>query len=176
MVSGSSYYKRGGRAIGNAPRRNGNNVSLDPIDIAGNGSYASGNASPRPSSIVRNGSLASRNGGSRESEQDLLGVGMDEEDSDSGSDLPPPAKRDPRRTPPTSDPDRTNTYPTSGTQDPGHHLPQFTASGALNAIMNSTADESAAWFKRVDEDFIKPKLLLDGGRGPPHGGGGSGAV
>lgn len=100
---------------------------------------------------------------------------MDEEDSDSGSDLPPPAKRDPRRAP--SIPDLDGPYPTSGTQDPGHHMPQFTASGALNALINSTSDESAAWFRRVDEDFIKPKLLLDGGRGSPHGGGaGGGAV
>lgn len=180
-MSGSSYYKRGGRAIGNAPRRNGNNVSLDAIDgrNARRG-YASGNASPRSSSLARHGSLSSRNGATRDSELDLLAA--DDEDSDSGSDLPPPAKRSsPRRSPHTSsDSDVSDPYPTSGTQDPGHHaLPQITASGALNAIMNSTAAESAAWFKRVDEDFIKPKLLLDGGsggRGPSGGGGGSGNV
>lgn len=158
-------------------------MSLDPIDLAGNGrngpgrrGYASGNASPRPASLARSGSLSMRNGAPRESEQDLLGAGLDEDDSDSGSDLPPPARRDPRITPPTLNVDRDDPYPTSGSQDPGHHLPQFTASGALNAIMNSTTEQSAAWFKRVDEEIIKPKLLLDGGRGPPHGGNGSGAV
>jgi len=149
-------------------------LSLDALDVRGNDrrGYASGNASPRPSSLARNGSLSSRNGGSRESEQDLLAVDAENEDSDSGSDLPPPARRSPRRDPqPSSDSDQGNTYPTSGTQDSGHNLPQFSASGAFNAIMNSTADESAAWFKRVDEDFIKPKLLLDNPKG-----GGSGAV
>lgn len=153
-------------------------MALDPIDARGNSrrGYASGNASPRPSSLARNGSLSSRNGGNRESEQDLLGVDMEDEDSESGSDLPPPAKRSPTRVPSSSESDPNSSYPTSGTQDPSHHVPQFTASGAFSAIMNSTADESAAWFKRVDEDFIKPKLLLDGGRGPPHGGSGSGAV
>lgn len=149
-------------------------MSLDPLDARnGRRGYASGNASPRPVSLARNGSLSVRNGATRESELDLLGA--DEEGSDSGSDLPPPARRlSPKQVPQSSsDSDVSDPYPTSGTQDPGHHsLPQFTASGALNAIMNSTADESAAWFKRVDEDFIKPKLLLDGGRSP---GGGSGS-
>lgn len=180
-VSGSSYYKRGGRAIGNAPRRNGNNLSLDPIESDRNGrrGYASGNASPRPSSLARNGSLSSRNGGNRESEQDLLGVGVEDEDSDSGSDLPPPAKRSPRRVPQSSsDSDHSNAYPTSGTQDPSPNAPRFNPGGArgtLSAIINSTADESAAWFQRVDENFIKPRLLLDGGMGPQGGGGGSGS-
>lgn len=185
-VSGSSYYKRGGRGIGNVPRRNGNNLSLSAIDGIGNRrnrsagrGFASGNASPRPSSLARNGSLSSRGpgSGSRESDQDLLGAGMDEDLSDSGSDLPPPARRgSPVRVRSTSDVSqrRTSPYPTSGTHNPSPT--HFTASGALNAIINSTADESAAWFKRVDEDFIKPKLLLDGGRGPGHGGNGGGSA
>jgi len=180
-VSGSSYYKRaGGTGIGNAPRRGNSSVPLSNVDLNVNGhslgpergSYASGNASPhnRPSSLNRKGSSAGvkRN----ESEQDLLGRSgsTSESDIDSDiSDLPPAAKRSPKRRPsPQQDGDLGNPYPTSGSSNQ-HDSPHMTASGAISQLLHGTAEDHAAWFKQLDEGFIKPKLLLDGGKGP-HGG------
>jgi sodium/hydrogen exchanger-like protein 6/7 len=180
-VFGSSYYKRaGGTGIGNAPKRGNGSVPLSNVDFNVNGhslgpergSYASGNASPhdRPSSLNRKGSSASAK--RNESEQDLLGRSgsTSESDIDSDiSDLPPAAKRSPKRRPsPQQDGDLGNPYPTSGSSNQ-HDTPHMTASGAISQLLHGTAEDHAAWFKQLDEGFIKPKLLLDGGKGP-HGG------
>ncbi|RAL60074.1 hypothetical protein DID88_000700 [Monilinia fructigena] len=157
-ISGGNYYKHSGSGNCRGAER---------------GSYASGNASPnvRPLSISRKGSNA--NGRKEnESEQDLLGrTGSTSDegfDSDS-SDLPPPANRPPkRRSSPQNNGDMGTPYPTSGsTSRP--EAPHITASGAISQLLHGTAEDHAAWFKQLDEGFIKPKLLLDGGKGP-HGG------
>ncbi|KAI9746321.1 MAG: monovalent cation:H+ antiporter, CPA1 (nhx1) [Claussenomyces sp. TS43310] len=170
-VSGGSYYKHSGTGIGLTPRRNGSAMPLDSVTSVGDTrGYASGNGSPhdRPSSVSRKNSSGKRS----ESEQDLLGQSgiNDEVDIDSDtSDLPPAAKRPANRRPtPERDPEASDPYPTSGRSD-SYSMPNITASGAINSLINSTAEDHAAWFKQLDEGFIKPKLLLDGGRGG-HGG------
>ncbi|KAI9646129.1 monovalent cation:H+ antiporter, CPA1 (nhx1) [Ciborinia camelliae] len=176
-ISGGNYYKHSGTGIGNDPRRNSSAMHLDGLGHhrrAERGSYASGNASPnpRPASMSRKGSNA--NGRKdNESEQDLLGrTGSTSDegfDSDS-SDLPPPANRPPKRrqSPHQDSGDMGTPYPTSGsTSRP--EAPHITASGAISQLLHGTAEDHAAWFKQLDEGFIKPKLLLDGGKGP-HGG------
>ncbi|KAF5873759.1 putative sodium hydrogen exchanger protein [Botrytis fragariae] len=179
-ISGGNYYKHSGSGIGNDPRRSNGAMQLDGLARPGHrreaerGSYASGNASPnaRPASMNRKGSNA--NGRKEnESEQDLLGrTGSTSDegfDSDS-SDLPPPANRPPKRrpSPPQDSGDMGAPYPTSGsTSRP--EAPHITASGAISQLLHGTAEDHAAWFKQLDEGFIKPKLLLDGGKGP-HGG------
>ncbi|KAG4027508.1 hypothetical protein MFRU_029g00320 [Monilinia fructicola] len=175
-ISGGNYSKHSGSGIGNDPRRSNGAMQLDGLGNrrgAERGSYASGNASPnvRPSSMNRKGSSA--NGRKEnESEQDLLGrTGSTSDegfDSDS-SDLPPPANRPPkRRSSPQNNSDMGAPYPTSGsTSRP--EAPHITASGAISQLLHGTAEDHAAWFKQLDEGFIKPKLLLDGGKGP-HGG------
>jgi sodium/hydrogen exchanger-like protein 6/7 len=183
-VSGHSYYKRaGGSGIGNHPRRNGSGVPLGSIgsDINGNGNghsqrgFASGNASPgdRPSSLSRKGSRGQTRS---DSELDLLGRSANTSDDDLDSDmsdLPPAARRSTLR---GSEPDGdlgSNPYPTSGTTatyDPPH----MSVSGAMNSLISGTTEDHAAWFRQLDEGFIKPKLLLDGGRrspNEPNGGG-----
>ena len=182
VVDGASYYKRAGTGIGNDPRRNRASVPLDNINVGSDRSgYASGNSrSPnRPSSLSRKGSSASANGRTvHESEQDLLGrIGStsdDEYDSES-SDLPPAAKKPSRRRPDShseGDLGETRSYPTSGrTNNSG--TPTISASGAINSLLHGTSEDHAAWFRQLDEGFIKPKLLLDGGKGPQ---GGPGAV
>lgn len=182
-ISGGNYYKHSGSGIGNDPRRsNGNGaVQLDGLGRNGHrrgperGSYASGNASPngRPASMNRKNSNAARK--ENESEQDLLvrtGSTSDEDFDSDSSDLPPPAKRTPKRRPsPPQGQDSSAAYPTSGSA-PKPDPPHITASGAISQLLHGTAEDHAAWFKQLDEGFIKPKLLLDGGKGP-HGGGGS---
>ncbi|KAF4636020.1 hypothetical protein G7Y89_g2057 [Cudoniella acicularis] len=168
-----SYYKPSGTGIGFNPGRDRNSaLALHGIQTNGRGSanergsYVSGNSSPhnRPSSLSRKSSQSGRR--ENESEQELLRPGSGEEsdvESDT-SDLPPAVKRSPSgRSPAPHEPE--TPYPTSGSasQDP----PSITASGAINQLLHGTAEDHAAWFKQLDEGFIKPKLLLDGGK---HGG------
>lgn len=180
-VSGGSYYKHAGTAIGHVPRRGNGSVALDALRSNGNGrgpergSYVSGNNSPhaRPSSLSRKGSTNGR-GVTNESEQELLrSLSDDEEDVGSDtSDLPPAAKRAPKRKPTITQPgdgDLGTPYPTSGSASNTDTLP-ITASGAISQLLHGTVDDHAAWFKQLDEGFIKPKLLLDGGKGGRHGG------
>lgn len=178
-VPGASYYKNNGGGIGNVPRRGNGAVQLDGLNGHGRGpergTYVSGNSSPanRPSSLSRKGSNAAN--GRRtdhESEQDLLHpISGDDSDLDSdGSDLPPAAKRSDRRRSENTDGNISNTpYPTSGTAE--SHGPSITASGAISQLLHGTAEDHAAWFKQLDEGFIKPKLLLDGGKGSHSGAG-----
>ena len=180
-VSGGSYYKRAGTAIGHEPRRGNGSVALDALRSNGNsrgperGSYVSGNSSPnnRGSSLSRKNSTYGK--ARNESEQELLrtpsSLSEDEVDVDSDtSDLPPAAKRSPNRrpTPQPGDIDHGTPYPTSGSASTD--APHLTASGAISQLLHGTVDDHAAWFKQLDEGFIKPKLLLDGGKGGRHGG------
>ncbi len=53
----------------------------------------------------------------------------------------------------------------AGTQGEGHHI---SATAAIRQLF-STEDPSAL-FRQLDEDYIKPTLLLDGGGGGRGGG------
>lgn len=182
-VSGGSYYKRNATGIGHQPKRSIGSMPLEGYGNDSNGyddrhgsaaSYASGNASPRvrPSSLNRKSSSASQRG--RYDSADLLGrnISGDESDIESDtSDLPPAAKRSPKRRPEANE----NTpYPTSGTTD-HPNAPHISASGAISSLIHGTAEDHAAWFKQLDEGFIKPHLLLDG-HGSRNNGGPSGGV
>lgn len=192
VTGGGSYYARGGTGIGNIPKRR-SSVQLDIVNLGlnGNGSsngrgYASGNASPDP----REHSLSRKNStlknGRQGSEQELLGRSdTDDEDNDSdASDLPPAARRA-KRKPSTVTDDLSllgqDTYPTSGSVErtmssgggfvAGLGSTVTGASAAMSSLLSGTSDDHAAWFRQLDEGFIKPKLLLDGGKpGGPSGG------
>ncbi|KAH8602388.1 Sodium/hydrogen exchanger family-domain-containing protein [Bisporella sp. PMI_857] len=171
-VTGGSYYKHQGTGIGNYPR-NGS-VALDGLRnnhgrVGEQGSFVSGHQSPnaRPSSLNRKNSSSNRNGrrGDSEAQLELL-HGDTESDIDSDtSDLPPAVKRPSSRQ--TLAPEIAAPYPTSGSVS--HETPHITAAGAINSLLHGTAEDQAAWFKQLDEGFIKPKLLLDGGKGPHAG-------
>lgn len=186
VTGGGSYVKRGGTAFGHNPRRSGTSaVSLDAMNgrINGGGNershYASGNSSPanharRPSSLNRKTSNASQRR-MEASEQGLLGrsgTGLSESDDleDSDSDLPPLAiRRDGGKTPTERVAEE---YPTSGHRDEEGR--PITAGAAISQLINGTAEDHAAWFRQLDEGFIKPHLLLDP-PGKPPGKGGSGS-
>jgi sodium/hydrogen exchanger-like protein 6/7 len=192
-IGGGNYYKRpGGTGIGFVPRatRGGGSVALDSLGNGrangtrhgdrGNG-WASGHRSPntaaataRPTSLSRRGSV--KNGDDLERTDLLVGSGNNS-DSDFGSDidtsdLPPPAPR--RRSSPMEsgvlgaggEPVLEGRRDRSATASEGH----LTASAAIRQLF-STEDPSAL-FRQLDEDYIKPKLLLDGGPGGRGGNGG----
>ncbi|KAI0168476.1 putative sodium/hydrogen exchanger 3 [Pestalotiopsis sp. NC0098] len=185
---GGSYYKRSGTGIGYTPRARNGSLGLSNLNKRRDSeprhkSYASGSHSPsydaaRPDSLSRKTSRAQV---VEESERnDLLGgrSGNMTDDSDLGSDidisdLPPPARRPPRRndsspgilTPSGLEDEETGVfnYPTSGHRD----AQPVSASAAIRQLF--TSQDPQALFRQLDEDFIKPKLLLDGPGGPPHG-------
>lgn len=167
--------KRSGTGIGFNPRRNGN-VSLSNLGVEGSASYVSGASSPhvgpRPQNVSRKNSVRNPDEAER---SDLLGR-QNPDDSDIGSDidvsdLPPPARRSPHpRASPLPAPQTDSAFATpSG--EPASTLP-ITASGAIRQLWS--AEDPAGLFRQLDEDFIKPHLLLhsDGGRGSSGGSGG----
>lgn len=183
-VPGGSYYKRGGAGFGFTPRATGSAVHLDPVDAANgkrngdSGVWSSGHRSPygpsRPSSVSRK---ASRHPNDPE-QSDLLGsnsnsVTESELDSDVDlSDLPPAAPKR-RHSPPlpgngegssTSAP-----VALSGGRERSVTLTEGakSAAGALRQLL--TSEDPTALFRQLDEDFIKPTLLLDDGRGRHDG-------
>ncbi|KAK8048390.1 mitochondrial sodium/hydrogen exchanger [Apiospora phragmitis] len=188
---GGSYYKRSGTGIGFTPRARNGSVALSRVDTNGKrpkqaerGSYVSGSRSPafpRPASLSRKNTKSQVSDDAERS--DLLGPSSSLTDSDLGSDvdtsdLPPPARRPPRRkSSPVLTPGGTSeeedgvfSYPTSGIRNPA----PVTASSAIRQLL--TSHDPQALFRQLDEDFIKPTLLLDGPGGPGSGpsGGGNG--
>ncbi|KAH8673999.1 putative sodium/hydrogen exchanger 3 [Xylariales sp. PMI_506] len=190
---GGSYYKRSGTGIGFTPRARNGSVALSSVnnkrtDEVQRGSYVSGHHSPsfgstRPSSRSRKNSRV-RPPLDDNDRNDLLGVrsGNITDESDFGSDidtsdLPPPARKPQRKksnpmfTPSGTSEDEESgvfSYPTSGQRDPA----PLSASTAIKQLF--TAQDPQALFRQLDEDFIKPKLLLDGSGGAsggPSGGG-----
>ncbi|KAK7952609.1 uncharacterized protein PG986_008337 [Apiospora aurea] len=184
---GGSYYKRSGTGIGYTPRARNGSVALSRVDSSGKrpkqaerGSYVSGSRSP--SVFPRPASLSRKNTKSQSLDDaergDLLGPSSSLTDSDLGSDvdtsdLPPPARKPPRRksspvlTPggTSEEEDAVFSYPTSGARNPA----PVTASSAIRQLL--TSHDPQALFRQLDEDFIKPTLLLDGPSGPGPGGG-----
>lgn len=157
---GGLQVKRSGTGIGYNPRRNGS-VALSALEAGQSASYVSGASSPhtgaRPASKSRKNSMRYPDELER---SDLLRA----DDSDIGSDidtsdLPPPARRSPhpRASPaPPSRPDSAFATPT--TETPGGQ--PITATGAIRQLW--AAEDPASVFHQLDEDFIKPKLLLQG--------------
>ncbi|KAM3457205.1 hypothetical protein MY3296_001257 [Beauveria thailandica] len=165
-------------------RRNGN-VALSNLEREGRGSaaFVSGHSSPHINSSGRTRSISRKNsnrgGGDLANPDDferadLLGRG---DDSDLGSDidtsdLPPPARRggagsSSALTPP---------HPPSAFMSPAEPPSEpLTARGAIRQLL--TSEDPASLFRQLDEDYIKPHLLLhdDGGR-PRSGNGGSGSA
>lgn len=159
-----------------------------------NGGWASGHRSPNTAPLVRQGSSSrsraksqkgSGNGDEYE-RSELLGTASPGRDTDSEfgsdidiSDLPPAApvsrSRSPMLTPGGSVGTEGGAGPSrqTGAGEAGSGAGQqqpLTATAAIRQLF-STEDPSAL-FRQLDEDYIKPHLLLDGGSGR-NGGSGS---
>jgi solute carrier family 9 (sodium/hydrogen exchanger), member 6/7 len=182
--NGGTYYKRAGTGLGHTPRRDAN-IALNQVDHQANGNprsslgYSSGNRHS-PQTRPLNG-LSSRKNSSfsqREREaaaQNLLHVGSstpsEDDEAFSDGDLPPAAKKAPRRKasplPGRDLADSPSTYvppdasSTAEATDHAHPL----AHGSIRDLFSRSAGDHAAWFRQLDEDFIKPTLLLDQSKG-----------
>ncbi|ODA82566.1 hypothetical protein RJ55_01073 [Drechmeria coniospora] len=176
---GGVHAKRSGSALGYQPRKNGH-VALSNLEVRGSAAYVSGHASRARSGTRKTRSLSRRNSGipsPHEIERaDLLSRSAVEE-SELGSDidtsdLPPPARPSPRFRDTSSVPPLADSAFMSPTSEGSHHTP-ITATGAIRQLWS--AEDPAGLFRQLDEDFIKPHLLLHSGGGGGGGGGGSGA-
>lgn len=188
-VHGGTWHKRSGTGIGfSAPRRS-STVALGNLDPERNGSpgdnggrsgWASGHRSPNPMPRRQSSRLDVKNGNDLE-RVDLLGVSGNNTDSEIGSDidtsdLPPPApRRRPSPIPGGGDGDleagpgeRGNEWNRSPSNNGGGQ--GLSATAAIRQLFSS--EDPSALFRQFDENYIKPKLLLDGGtgRGGHHGG------
>ncbi|KAI9807337.1 MAG: monovalent cation:H+ antiporter, CPA1 (nhx1) [Piccolia ochrophora] len=189
---GGTYYKRTGTGFGHIARPSERVIPLSPVDIRSNGqtgprggSYSSGSFSPphRPGSAMaaRKNSTRSLNHHDT-AQQTLLGQGSGNTTDDEGgesdhSDLPPAATRPaPRKISPNPQRERGSSMAGAppapadttgqGESSEGH----MTARGAIHQLFSGTSDDQAQWFRQLDEGFIKPKLLLDQGKGSGGGG------
>ena len=175
-ATNGTYYKSAGNAVGYAPKQRSSSIyDKNGRRLKGGdgeqGSYSSGTPSISPP--ARPTSRNNSNVGQKEREaeharQSLLARGdsTPSDDEFSDSDLPPAAKRPPKR---KSSPSQTPAAGSSLTSAPGASHPpssegHLTASGAIQQLFSGTSEEQAAWFTQLDEGFIKPKLLLDQNR------------
>ena len=181
-ANGGTYYKRAGTGLGHTPKRSG--IALDHVSHRANGrpksksmlrSSSGRRISPphRPESMTRKTSSISQ----RErdaAEQNLLSRGSstpsEDEDTFSDDDLPPAARRSPRPPSPPPQigeletPTGSATSPRGASSHSGGET-SLSAGGAIREIFSRSTGDHAAWFQQLDEDFIKPKLLLDQGKG-----------
>jgi len=189
-IGGGSYYKRSGNGIGFVPRGNGRSTSTHPLDsigtaAAGGGGrrrrddptgWASGHRSPnlagRPASISRKGT--GRSPVDEFERAELLGATSgNTTDSDFGSDidtsdLPPSAPRLRSSPPPLARGAAAGSSSDGAAAEdrPAEGQP-ITATAAFRQFFHT--DDASALFRQLDEDYIKPKLLLDGGGGGTSG-------
>lgn len=181
-ANGGTYYKRTGTGIGHTPRRDAN-IALNQVDHQANGKpnsglgYSSGNRhSPRTRSL--NGVSSRKNSSFSQRERDAAAQNLlhassstpsEDDEAFSDGDLPPAAKRVSRR--------KMSPLPGGDMADlPSTYLPPSAASsaegtdhahahGSIRDLFSRSAGDHAAWFRQLDEDFIKPKLLLDQSKG-----------
>lgn len=175
-ATNGTYYRSTGNGVGYAPHRKNSGAQSDRHRANGGeeASYSSGtpDVSPpvRPTSR-NNSSNGHKDRDAQHARQSLLTRGdssLSDDEDYSDSDLPPAATtRQPRRkaspphhTPTTGGSDQSSAGPSQPSSGESH----MTASGAISQLFSSTTDDQAAWFKQIDEGFIKPKLLLDQNR------------
>ncbi|KAK3951689.1 Sodium/hydrogen exchanger family-domain-containing protein [Pseudoneurospora amorphoporcata] len=186
-IHGGTWHKRSGTGIGFSAPRRGSTVPLGNLDTERNGSpggssgrsgWASGHRSPHPMPRRQSSRFDVKNGNDLE-RVDLLGVSGNNTDSEIGSDidtsdLPPPApRRRPSPIPGGGDADleagpgeRGSGWNRSPSNNEGGQ--SLSATAAIRQLFSS--EDPSALFRQFDENYIKPKLLLDGGTRGGHGG------
>ena len=191
VVANGTYYKKGGTAFGHTPTQRDFNLKLSNMNGRASApespweeGYSSGSNRPSPPGRALSAKRNNSSQGQRDREvasQALLNRESNADDEYSDSDLPPAApRRSPKRrpSPPPPQPGRASTLPlhnSGGGADAADADSRITATGAIRDFFTGKED-SAEWFKRLDDAVIKPTLLLDqnrkGGGGSSGGGGG----
>ncbi|OJJ41370.1 hypothetical protein ASPWEDRAFT_56501 [Aspergillus wentii DTO 134E9] len=91
---------------------------------------------------------------------DDFDLGFDEAPSD--DDLPPAAPAAPASSRLRRSPSQPQTAPTSSSVSPSRREPGLSARDALRDLFSGgPSGDHGAWFRQLDEDYIKPRLLLD---------------
>lgn len=183
-----AFSRKNGAAFGHTPKGSSVGYGNGTIGLddnvahrsrAGTASYSSGNIAGtppiQPDIERRNSSRVRRGDAQSHAEQGLLyqedeGNISDYENDD--LDLPPAARRSPRSQQAAED--DLGSYPMSGSRDGAQGNNAMTARGAISQILNSTGEDAGTLFNKLDENFLKPHLLLDpGGASSSKGHGGS---
>jgi solute carrier family 9 (sodium/hydrogen exchanger), member 6/7 len=167
------FGKRDHRAFGHSPRGSTANGGIGLDSVSGPGitrsySTSNGHATGNPENYGRRNGSRGRGELSRV-EQGLLNPDEfeDPEDEDNDLDLPPAAPRSPQRSVSQNpEVDSNNPVPVSGDASGGRA--HMTARGALNQILNATSEDAGTLFSKLDENFLKPHLLLDPGGSSRH--------
>ncbi|KAI9803746.1 MAG: monovalent cation:H+ antiporter, CPA1 (nhx1) [Phylliscum demangeonii] len=158
-----------------------------PADHGINSRKNSNRSSSGPDPALPHTRLVSgaRGDGDGDGDEDDEHVPDDDDVGSDTSDLPPAApRRSPRRASPGPRPEPDGGGPSSSRPAGSSAGAEGgrSARAAFSQLLSGTAEDQAAWFRELDEGFIKPTLLLDqghgGGRGRGHGarhGGGHGA-
>ncbi|QIW99157.1 hypothetical protein AMS68_004675 [Peltaster fructicola] len=159
-----SKYKNGNIGLGvlNGGARRGSN---------GTSSYSTGSANSSPPVQPDFSRRSSRNRMEtlNNAEQGLLGHENENilaSDDENDLNLPPQARRAP-------------TWPSDLTEEAEHRdsnaatSAPMTARGAINAVLNATSEDAGNLFTKLDENFLKPHLLLDPASSAKHGSGSS---
>lgn len=184
------FARKNGAAFGHTPKSstvgygNGSIGLDDNVAYRSRGatsSYSSGNIAGtppiQPDIERRNSSRVRRGDAQNQAEQGLL-YQEDEsnlsDDENDDLDLPPAARRSPQRQQTGED----ESYPVSGSRygdASAQSTNALTARGAISQILNATGEDAGTLFNKLDENFLKPHLLLDpGGASSSKGHGGSG--
>jgi len=180
VVSNGTYIKKGGLGIGNAPKLGTNGIPLSsaPSRDEGRiyGSYSSGSAHGSPPG-GQDLPMAPRKSSSRNlrheadvAAQALLSPADSIDDEVTDLDLPPLARRPPQLRPAT----RTVSAPAiPALTQSADQASAATSGGSIRQFLQGSTEDPSAWFRQIDEGFIKPKLLLDPGDGSGHHGPGA---
>jgi len=187
------YGKRGAGGFGHNANTNGG-IGLDFVDNnakeAANGrasmhranSYSTANHANSPA-LGPGSRTRSREPGVAEQgllNPDVFAESPVSDDEDQDLDLPPAARRPSPFQRPSSaaNADPNNPYPTSGSRPTDgtwrEWSPGITARGAYNQIMKAASEDPGTVFRKFDENFLKPRLLLDPGSSHGTGRHGSG--
>jgi sodium/hydrogen exchanger-like protein 6/7 len=178
-----TYARKSGNGFGHNPNPRHGAVALGDLDAEqeaerdGNGTYTSGQRSPngRHAPARRNSSRTSNSRNQDAAEQGLLSPADSFSISDDELDLPPTVRRPPSG--PGGDP--SVIYPTSGNREPSAPQASMAANvlsrvrhapGAVSQLISEISEDPGASFRLIDENFIKPHLLLDPGSGSPSPG------
>jgi sodium/hydrogen exchanger-like protein 6/7 len=186
----SANGRKNGSIYGHNAKNSSNGIDLNNVRNKRRGhtaSYSSGNQSPHGAPTHHGdgerGSSRPRRGGSNTGEaqsvaeegllsshsnnEDYFGDEYDHDDLD----LPPAARRNSQRAL-GSDGSGSNSGSAGAAASQGSST-TLTARGAISQILNATSEDAGNLFTQLDENFLKPHLLLDPSSGR---GGGSGGV